>query len=89
MYGVWLVEFAEFLGSTGTATKPDKIIVNPAWASAQAIRARDIFRRREPSSQRPREIALWRTREGARMEIDAFEPKKRVPGAERVREYTG
>ena len=84
-----MMDYGEWVGSTGTATKPDKIIVNPAWASAQAIRARDIFRRREPGNQRPREIALWKSAEGARTEIDAFEPKKRVPGAERVREYNG
>ena len=84
-----MMDYGEWVGSAGTATKPDKIIVNPAWASAQAIRARDIFHRREPSSKRPHEIALWKTREGARIEIDAFEPKKRVPGAERVREYKG
>ncbi|MBA7561093.1 hypothetical protein ES708_02728 [subsurface metagenome] len=81
--------YGEWVGSTGTATKPDRVIVNPAWARAQAIRARDIFHRREPGSQRPHEIPLWRTRKGARAEINAFEPKKRVAGSERVREYAG
>ena len=89
MWGVFLTDYQEWLGSEGLATKPDRVIVNPAWLSAQAIRARDVFRRREPSSQRPYQIALWRTPEGARTEIRDFEPERYVAGAERVRKYEG
>lgn len=87
MWGIWLTDFAEWLGSEGTATKPDFIIVNPAWARVQAVRARDIFRRREPSSQRPHQIALWDSAERAKAEVDAFEPENYVAGAERVKKY--
>jgi len=89
MFGVWLTSFEEWLGACGTATKPDRVVVNPEWLRCQQNGPRDVFSRRRVNSQRPHQIPLWDTPERAKAEIDAFEPENRVAGSERVRRYGG
>jgi len=89
-FGVWLTEYAEWLGSTATVTPPDALHKNTATREPETRRQAQRHlssAARKARSCRPFQIPLWRTRAQARAEIRTWEPDKYEPGSESVRLY--